>query len=126
MTWRIPCAGLRLTAILALWIAGSPVMAAPARWSLILSGQDVTSLAAFRENGGVLEVNVPALAPMLNLRVALAGNSVTFTSASGKWWSAMAGEFALAGDSGRVQLSAPLRLEGAAVFLPGGSAVPDR
>jgi hypothetical protein len=107
-----------ITAIVSLQFFNIRAAAAPAPWSLVLSGQDVTSLAELRESAGVLVLNVSALAPLLNLRIGLAGISVTLTSASGRQWRATAGQFVLAGNTGRVQLSAPLRVEGAAVFLP--------
>jgi hypothetical protein len=118
MPWRFPCVRWGITAIVSLQFFGMRAAAAPAPWSLVLSGQDVTSLAELRESAGVLVLNVSALAPMLNLRIALAGISVTLTSASGRQWRATAGQFVLAGNTGRVLLPAPLRVEGAAVFLP--------
>lgn len=107
-----------IAAIVTVLLFAGWVAASPDTWSLILSGQDVTRLAGFREKAGVLELNVSALALMVNLRIATARNSVAFTSASGKRWSATAGDFTLTGDAGRLQLPAPLRLEGTAVFLP--------
>lgn len=112
------CVRLGVAAVVAMCLFASYALAAPPAWSLLMSGQDITRTTAFNENTGVPELNVSALAPMVHLRIAVSSNSVTFTSPSGNRWSATAGDFSISGDSGLLQLSVPLRLEGTAVYLP--------
>jgi hypothetical protein len=118
MRRRTQCARLGVAVLVAIRFAIGPAAGAAVPWSLVLFGQDITSSAALRENTGVLEVNVTALASMLNLRISRAGTAIVFTSASGRRANGVAGEFALATDTGILQLAGPIRVEGAAVFVP--------
>lgn len=87
-------------------------------WSVQLSGRDLTREARPLEAGGVLTVDLSALAPILGVRVDTSGEGVTITNASAQSWSLAPGSTLLSGTGTTILLPGPADIQGARVRLP--------
>ena len=92
--------------------------AAQESWRICLRGTDQTDIAAPRDGGGVLLLNLTALSPSLMLGIQIQREEILIRDASGAEWRGRNGESFLAAPGRRLLLKYPLLLEGTTIYLP--------
>lgn len=115
-----------LPARLAAGLLAGVVLAAPvfagAGWRITLEGEDVTRAANPRDSGGILLVDIAALAPRLGLTVRVDGRAVSVRGVGGAAWRGEAGDDRLTSPAGFLHLERSLRVEGRSLYIPLGAA----
>jgi hypothetical protein len=122
MTWCTCRRGLSGLLVALVLSGGVPARAQTRSWRVLLSGADVTASARAIDAGGVLLVDVAALAASLGLVVRADARQVVVRDPEGTQWQGLAGSSELSGPRGEMPLDRPLRVENRSVYLPAATA----
>lgn len=87
-------------------------------WRITVHGADLTRAADPMESGGVVLVDLTALAPTLHLVVRVGGEEVFIRDAEDREWRGAPGASLLRAPGRTMHLERPLRLEGRSVRVP--------
>lgn len=88
-----------------------------ATWRVELDGKDVSAAAEARQGAGGVEVNLSRLGELLRLRVTADGMRVTIVDASGRQWTAQAGDLWLESPGERISLPGGAHVEAMAAYV---------